>query len=71
MSIRLPAAEKLSRQLLQLRPPRMEALEPRFFTAMAKVIMAYVDIDEQRQRSEKIMEEPSSAASERSSEESK
>jgi DNA-binding IclR family transcriptional regulator len=49
----------------------MEALEPRFFTAMAKVIMAYVDIDEQRQRSEKIMEQPSSAASERSSEESK
>jgi hypothetical protein len=53
-----PAAEKLAKQLLELRPPRMEALEPRFFTAMAKVIMAYVDIDEQRQRTEKVMEPP-------------
>jgi hypothetical protein len=64
MSIRLPAAEKLAKQLLELRPPRMEALEPRFFTAMAKVIMAYVDIDEQRQRTEKIMEQPPTAAKE-------
>lgn len=66
MSIRLPAAEKLAKQLLELRPPRMEALEPRFFTAMAKVIMAYVDIDEQRQRTEEIMKEPYSYLSESS-----
>jgi hypothetical protein len=62
MGIRQPAAEKLARKLLELRPPRMEALEPKFFETMARVIMVYVDMDEQRQRSEKILEPKQSAA---------
>jgi hypothetical protein len=62
MGIRQPAAEKLARKLLELRPPRMEALEPKFFETMARVIMVYVDMDEQRQRSEKILEPEQSAA---------
>lgn len=62
MGIRQPAAEKLARQLLELRPPRMQALEPRYFETMARVIMAYVDIDEQRQRTEEIMKPPPDAA---------
>jgi hypothetical protein len=65
MGIRQPAAEKLARKLLELRPPRMEALEPKFFETMARVIMVYVDMDEQRQRSEKILE-PKQSAAERS-----
>jgi hypothetical protein len=37
MGIRQPAAEKLARKLLELRPPRMEALEPKFFETMASL----------------------------------
>jgi hypothetical protein len=62
MGIRKAAAEKLARKLLELRPPRMEALEQKFFETMARVIMVYVDMDEQRQRSEKILEPEQSAA---------
>jgi hypothetical protein len=62
MGIRQPAAEKLARKLLELRPPRLEALEPKFFETMARVIMVYVDMDEQRQRSEKILGPEQSAA---------
>lgn len=71
MGIRQHAAEKLARKLPELRPPRMEALEQKFFTTMARVIMLYVDMDEQRKRSEELMKPSPDAAVERSSEEPK
>jgi hypothetical protein len=55
MPIREPAAEKLARKLLELRAPRLSAPSPEFYPMMAKVIMLYVEMDEQRQRTEKIL----------------
>lgn len=54
--IRQPAAEKLARQLLGIRPARLSPLSDEFFTATAKIIMAHVVLDEQRQRSEQLAE---------------
>lgn len=54
--IRLPAAEKLARQLLEMRPSRLTPLSDEFFLSTAKIIMAHVVLDEQRQRSEQLAE---------------
>lgn len=62
MGIRQPAAEKLARKILELLPPRLLKLEPKFYETMSRVIMVYVDMDEQRQRAEKLMEPSSDAA---------
>jgi hypothetical protein len=58
MGIRQAAAEKLARKLLELRPPRMGALEQKFYDTMARVIMLYVNMDEQRARQETILNPP-------------
>lgn len=55
MSFRQPAAEKLVRQLLELRLYRLAPLSDEFVTAMAKIAIAHVDLDEQHQRSEEII----------------
>lgn len=68
MSIRLAAAEKLVRQLLELRLTRVNKLTDQFITAMAKIVVTHVDLDEQHQRSEEILK-PSDAAQHSSSEE--
>lgn len=52
MPIRQPAAEKLAKKLMELRPPRMMALEPKFYEMMSRVIQLYVDMDELRQKME-------------------
>lgn len=57
MGIRQPAAEKLVRQLLELRLTRLTALSDEFIATMGKMVVAFVDMDEQRQRSEEIMDE--------------
>lgn len=67
MGIRQPAAEKLVRQLLELRLTRMNQLSDKFITAMANIVIAHVDLDEQHQRTEKITE-PCDAAPHASSE---
>lgn len=52
--IRQAAAEKLARQLLEVRPSRLTPLSDQFFIATAKIIMAHVVLDEERQRREKL-----------------
>jgi hypothetical protein len=69
MGIRQEAAEKLARKLLELRAPRIEPMSQKFIETMARVIMLYVDMDEQRARSEEILKPPPDAAPHASSEE--
>lgn len=62
MSIRQPAAEKLVRQLLELRLTRVTALSDEFIATMARMVRAFVDLDEQHQRKEAIMKPQADAA---------
>lgn len=55
LGIRQPAAEKLVRQLLELRLTRVNALSDQFVSAMAKIVITHVDLDEQHQRRDEIM----------------
>jgi hypothetical protein len=53
MGIRQPAAEKLVRQLLELRLTRLTALSDEFIATMGNGwSSAFVDMDERRQRTE-------------------
>jgi hypothetical protein len=61
MGIRQPAAEKLVRQLLELRLTRLTALSDEFIATMGKMVVAFVDMDERRQRTEML--NPPDAAS--------
>jgi hypothetical protein len=56
MAIRQPAAEKLVRQLLELKLTRINKLSDKFISAMAKIVITHVDIDEQHARAEKLQE---------------
>lgn len=56
--IREEAAKKLARQLLEPRLSRVTPLSEDFIDAVAKMIMVYVDGDEQKQRSEQLLGEP-------------
>lgn len=51
--IREEAARKLARQLLEKRISRMTSLSDNFIDVMARVIMTYVEMDEQQQRNER------------------
>lgn len=55
MGIRQAAAEKLVRQLLELRLTRVIQLSDEFIATMAKMVRAFVDMDEQHQRAETII----------------
>lgn len=54
--IRQKAAEKLVRQLLELRLTRLTPLSDEFIATMAKVVVAHVDMDEQHQRAEEFLD---------------
>jgi hypothetical protein len=60
MGIRQPAAEKLVRQLLELRLTRLTALSDEFIATMGKMVVAFVDMDERRQRTE-MLNQPDAA----------
>jgi hypothetical protein len=60
MGIRQPAAEKLVRQLLELRLTRLTALSDEFIATMGRMVVAFVDMDERRQRTE-ILNQPDAA----------
>lgn len=55
--IREEAARKLARQLLEPRLSRVTPLSEGFIEAVAKMIMVYVEGDEQKQRAEQICQE--------------